>query len=86
MNRPSVAIIIAGVVIALAIVAARFLPVYQVFAATDGYGNPMLWRVNRITGEMQMCLAAGILQDKRLDSGTDPFARIAADDAAKRCQ
>lgn len=85
MNRLAAAIVIAGLVIALAIVAARFLPIYQVFAATDGYGNPMLWRVNRITGTAQICLAADVLKHNKFDSSTDPFARIAVGDV-KNCQ
>jgi hypothetical protein len=70
------AIIIGSVLIALAILGTKFLPIYQIYASRDAAGNPMLWRVNVLTGDMEMCLAANILEAKKQSKDLNPFAKF----------
>jgi hypothetical protein len=56
------ATLIGAIVIGLAVVAARVIAPYEIAAGVDGQGNPLLWRINAITGDVQMCPALNVIK------------------------
>jgi len=73
--KPSSAILVAGGVIAAALVVGRFVPLYQIAPGVDGAGDPMLWRLNVITGAVEICPAKRVVSAKQ-ETGADPFEKI----------
>jgi hypothetical protein len=60
------AIIAGAVIIGLSVVGARFLDRYEISATQGGSGNSVAWRLDKRTGETQLCF---------LGPSTDPFAK-----------
>jgi hypothetical protein len=65
------AIVLAALIIAGAIIAAQFVPRYEIAAVMNGVGNPILWRTNARTGDVEICSLLPI------GSTADPFEQIA---------
>ena len=49
------AIIVGALIIGASILAAQFLGVYEIAAVTNTAGNPIVWRINRRTGDIEIC-------------------------------
>lgn len=49
------AILAAAVIVGASIIGARMVAPYQISATVGADQNPMAWRVNTITGEVQAC-------------------------------
>ena len=47
--------VLGALLIGLSIVAARFVNRYEIAAGVDAGGNPIAWRLNTRTGEVQIC-------------------------------
>jgi len=73
------AIIIGATIVAASFLGARSAAPYEIAAGTDANGNPILWRVNSITGHVEIYPALGALRTK----ANDPFAKIFADPSCK---
>jgi hypothetical protein len=48
-------IVIAGLIIGLAVVASQFVGRYQIAAGVGADSQPLIWRLNARTGEIQIC-------------------------------
>lgn len=88
--RLSRSILIAGGLVAAALVVGRILPLYRFAPGIDGGGNPMLWRANVLTGAIEICPAQRILSAKaeteKVDP-SDPFQKIVLGPAyGRQCQ
>jgi hypothetical protein len=59
---PAQAILIAAVLIGASIIVARAIAPYEIAPGVDGQGNPLLWRANAITGDVQLCPAINVLK------------------------
>jgi hypothetical protein len=68
------AVLLAAFIVAAALIGSRFLPLYEIHTATDGEGNPMLWRINRITGYIEICPALNIIKAKKREG--NPFNSV----------
>jgi hypothetical protein len=86
MNSP-LGMVIGGALIASAIAGPLLLPHYQIAAGADTSGNPMVWRIETRSGEIQACRfypqAAGTptsaTPPPRSTIDDDPFAKIMSD-------
>jgi hypothetical protein len=63
-----IAIIVGALIIGISIVGASFIDRYEISAAQGGSGNSVAWRLDKRTGETQLCF---------LGPTADPFAKIA---------
>jgi hypothetical protein len=62
--------LIIGGALAAAIVGPNFIPHYQIAAGKDTDGNPMAWRIETRTGEIEACHFSPVVGG----TGEDPFA------------
>jgi len=51
--------------IAVSIICAPLVSPYRIAPAVDADGNPFLWRVNAVTGDVQICPALRVIRDMR---------------------
>ena len=65
-------LLLGAALIAIAIVGAQLIPHYQIADGGSGAGSTFAWRVNTLTGEVQMCAFS-----------KNPFAQYSPD-AAER--
>jgi len=66
--RNQIVIVAAAFIIGLSIIGARFVPRYEISATVDKDGTSLAWRVNSLTGDVQIC---------SLDRSNDPFEKFA---------
>ena len=67
------AIIIGAFIIGASLIGARFMNHYEIAPGSDAAGTAMLWRLNTITGEVQICPMISVVKDK------NPFNKFAPD-------
>jgi hypothetical protein len=65
-----IAIIVASLIVALSVIGARLMPRYEISGSLDASGNPIAWRVNSATGDVQICMLA---------RSENPFEKFAPD-------
>jgi hypothetical protein len=66
--KHQIVIVLAALIIAAAIVGVRFIPRYEISAVIDPDGTSIAWRVNSLTGDVQICSLA------RSDNPFEKFA------------
>ena len=59
---PTQAILIGAILIGISIIAARVVAPYEIATGVDSQGNPLLWRANALTGDVQICPAINVLK------------------------
>lgn len=64
-------LVISALIIGLAVIGAQFIGRYQIAPAVGANGNPFAWRLNVITGDVQVCNIHIKPADKN-----DPFSAI----------
>lgn len=69
MTSP-LATVIGVVIIGASIIGARLIAPYEFASGVDATGNPFLWRANVVTGDVQICAAKSVINDR------DPFSAI----------
>lgn len=77
------AIIAAGLIVGGAIVGTRIIAPYEIAAGAALDRTPILWRLNVVTGKVDLCGASNVLQRNAAEAYTkanrdDPFAMIVA--------
>lgn len=70
--RSNIAVLAGSFVIGMAIIGARFIAPYQIAAAVDGSGNPAIWRLNVVTGDVRFCPALNVIKDHNPFNKFDP--------------
>jgi hypothetical protein len=59
---PAQATLIGAILIGISIITARVIAPYEIAPGVDGQGNPLLWRANAITGDVQLCAALNVIK------------------------